>query len=810
MNIQVLTSLEYQRIRSALVDRAASGPGRALAATLSPAASQSEAEDALACVAEALAVRLSASGWPTIRFETLEEVLEIARTAGAVLEALPLLDCAAALRVAGRIATFFRTPERAERYPLLAARAALLLTDKDFVARVERSFEPSGEVRDEASTALRGIRQKMRRRQGEVSRRLEGMGRAVGGPAEETLVTLRGGRYVLSLPATGRRRINGIVHDRSATGKTVYLEPLEIVELNNSLAEIAADERIEIHRILRELSDWVRNHADQLAATEGVLAELDEIGARARLAADLKAVTPQLDRRAGSLRIVKGRHPLLQLAGGRAVVPLDLELSAGARALVISGPNMGGKTVVLKTAGLLVLMAMSGLYVPAADGTILPWVDEIFVDIGDQQSLEFDLSTYAGHLRTMEAILRAATAQSLVLIDELGAGTDPDEGAALGMALLGEIAARGSLCITTTHLGAFKAFAANTPSFRNAAMEHDPETLAPTYTLNIGLPGRSHAFELAKRERWPAPVLEQARACLSEDRLRTETLLTQIQEQRANLRAEWERAAQESARLARAREEAARLSDELQEKLAAVAIEKALEEDRRLRELKRMLTAVKERIRCFEETERSISAEQERQWVHAQEREAAALRKTAPEVPRRASDGGRRSLTLGELAERRTAYSRSLGLDVKLGEREQDGERIWVYHRGLKVRVPITDLAQSDETEAHEARETVPLNMPGEAATRAAEHETVSGEVDLRGQDRESCLRELDRFLDRVYLAGLTRVRIVHGKGTGVLRRAVQEFLRVHPHIQSCREGEAGEGGWGVTIAFLKSAAGKK
>ncbi|MCK4302755.1 MAG: Smr/MutS family protein, partial [Candidatus Eisenbacteria sp.] len=613
--------------------------------------------------------------------------------------------------------------------------------------------------------------------------------------------------------------------DCSATGKTVYLEPLSVVEVNNNLAELEADERIEIHRILREMTAWVREHMAQLADTQDVLARLDELSARARLAEDLGGSMPRLERSGGILRIVRSRHPLLLLgrssdgasaatsnrterSAGREVIPLDLCLEGNTKALVISGPNMGGKTVVLKTVGLLVLMAISGLFVPAADGTVIPWVDEIFVDIGDEQSLDFDLSTYAGHLRNMEAILARATSRSLVLIDELGAGTDPDEGAALGLALLEEIGKRSCPCIATTHLGAFKAFASAAPGFANGAMEHDPETLAPTYTLQVGLPGRSHAFELARREGWSRSILQNASKLLSGDQVRTESLLTQIQRQREMLREEREQLRQEREELAEIRAESQRLSDALQEKIDLVQVEKAIEEDRRLQGLQRLLREVKERILQLEASEEVPDLSALRRWVHQQEREASALKKTQKRVVRRAGQTGARMLSPQELTPGRRAYSRSLGIEVTVAKCEQDTGRCWVLHKGLRVQVPVSDLAQPEAAERTEVpKSPVVIQTAGTEATREAAAEIVSFEVDLRGMDLETCLCQLDLYLDRAILTGLTVVRIIHGKGAGVLRRGVKQFLEAHRFVSSSRDGEPGEGGWGVTIAFLRPAS---
>lgn len=807
MNVHAVEALEFARVRELLCQRASSASGKILADRLEPLTDLAAVRTRLETVGEIVALRLKEPQWPSLTFPSLEEALLRVSVAGAVLEPDPLLAVAEALRLAARVARFFRPPEQRESWPRLTAIADRLLVEKDFPRRIEQSFEPSGELRDAASATLRSIRTQIRRSRQSVSARLEGMSRNLRGSGEDSFVTLRAGRYVVSAATTERGRLKGIVHDRSASGKTVYLEPLEIVELNNALAELDADERIEVHRILRELTGWVREHAAPLGETQEALAQLDELNARAALAEDLEAVAPAIDERGSVLRIVKGRHPLLHLVADRAAIPLELTLEGDHKVLIISGPNMGGKTVVLKTAGLLTLMALAGLFVPAADGSVLPWVDEIFVDIGDEQSLEGDLSTYAGHLRNMQAILGESSLRSLVLIDELGAGTDPDEGAALGMALLEEVGRRGCLCVATTHLGALKAFAAENVGFQNGAMEHDPETFSPTYTLHVGLPGRSHAFELARREGWSGEILACARRFLAGDRVQTEALLAQIQAHRQEARAQLERASAEREKLEASRDEFRRLSKALQAKMDTVRIEKAIEEDRRLRDVRRMLHEVKTRAAQVEDASAPAQAASVRKWVHEREREIAALEKTRPPVPLRPGAGRGGRLTAQELVPGNTAYSHSLGVDVILGGREASGDRIWVEHKGVRVRVSVADLAPARSPAPAAGPAPIVLHSDAMDAAREAAPDVVSAEVDLRGLDREACLQKLDLYLDRATLAGLSRVRIIHGKGTGVLHREVGRFLEGHAQVVSHRGGENAEGGWGVTIAFLREGA---
>ncbi|MCK4412486.1 MAG: Smr/MutS family protein [Candidatus Eisenbacteria sp.] len=810
MNEHALETLEFDRIRELLAERTASDPGRERAEAVAPLKDPDAARWWLDAVGEVVTLQVTGRGWSPIAFPDVRPLLARARVAGAVLEAPDCLAVGQMLRLASRVAERLRGEEAGRAYPCFAGLARELLNDPAFAERVERCFEPSGELSDRASPDLRRIRRGLRRSQRQVSARLEEMARTVRGSGEDSFVTLRGGRYVISVAAAEKRRLGGIVHDRSATGKTLYVEPLEIVEVNNRLAEQEADERQEIRRILGELSAWIHEHAEQLSRTATLLAQFDELNARGRLARELDASCPELDASAERLRIIGARHPLLLRAIGERTVPLDVELGGERRGLVISGPNMGGKTVVLKTVGLLCLMARAGLFIPARDGAVIPWIDELFVDIGDEQSLDADLSTYGARLRHMRAMLAGATRRSLVLIDELGAGTDPEEGAALGEALLAGIGRRGSFCVVSTHHGAFKAFAAETPGFENAAVDHDPATLRPTYRLRVGLPGRSHAFELARREAWPEETLAAAERLLSREAARVEELLARIEQQREALSQEQQRLNAQQFSAEAERERFHQMAQALEEKLAAVAAEKAVAEDQRLREVRELLQVLRGKLEELEQSPPPESRRSLRCWFHAREREAAAWAREQRPLSRPEPPGGGAPLTFADLAPGRRAFSRSLGVPVEVRVAESD-RRVWVEHRGVRIALPAADLL---EPAAGAAPEADPERTRRIATSYADIQEVVQGEVrgeiDLRGVTAAECRTRLDLYLDRALLAGYPQVRIIHGKGTGTLRREVRCLLESHDQVRTFRDGEGPEGGWGVTIALLgeRGAAG--
>ncbi|MBD3235408.1 MAG: hypothetical protein GF330_01730 [Candidatus Eisenbacteria bacterium] len=820
MNAHALEALEFGRIRALVARRCASDVGRERAERIAPLAEQATIDLVLDGVAEAHALQISEPDWDEIACPDVREALRRCMVEGAVLDAADLVQIGRFLEIAARIPRFFTPRGGARRHPVLGALADRLLVDPAFARRITRSFEPSGEVRDEASTALRRVRRDLRRLRQSVSARLEELSQRFRTPGEESHVTLRGGRYVLSLAAAEKRQLPGIVHDRSSTGKTLFVEPLDLIDANNDLAEMEAQERAEIHRILRELSDWVRERHAALRETAEALGELDEYAARARLARDLQATRPSLEEASRTLHIVRGRHPLLFLAIGDRTVPLDLTLEGARRGMVISGPNMGGKSVVLKTVGLLTVMAQSGLFVPAGEGTTLPWCDEIFVDIGDEQSLDSDLSTYAARLRNMRAALTAASRRSLVLLDELGAGTDPAEGAALGQALLAEIGRREAFCVATTHLGAFKAFAAKQTGFENAAMEYDPQTLGPTYRLLTGVPGRSHAFELAEREGWPQEQLEAARVFLPAPDAQADELLARIEEELRELREARAEVASKEQRLTADRESYRRLSGNLKRRMSELRIERAMEEDRRIREARGLLAELRARWTRAEAQRPVADPAEERQWFHERERALAEMERTRPPVPRRESPPATEPLAADQVQPGREVFARSLGVPVKILERAAGGKRVWVDHRGVRVVVPAGDLVRLPERSEQEPPAAPAQNRPaartahaspgtGAGALQEELSDSVRGEIDLRGLSREECLAQLDLYLDRALLAGYPQVRIIHGKGTGTLQREVQAYLKKHRHVRAQRGGEAHEGGWGVTIAMLGESEGR-
>ncbi len=804
MDSKTLRTLEYHKILDALAAYAAFPPSADLARRLRPASSVREARERLALTEEARTLlsgsNLTIGGARDIRLP----VEKAAR--GAALEPHELLDIKATLTAARTLA---RALERLEaQYPLLADLAAQLPPPLGLIDAVTRTISERGEVLDTASPELGRIRRSLQTTRDRLMSRLQ---RLISDPKiapylQDALITMRGGRYVIPLQADFKGRVKAIVHDQSASGATLFVEPLGVVELNNQYRELQLAERDEVRRVLAELSRRVGDAAPELQQTVRVIARLDLAFAAAKYAEDLRAAPPVLRpirprkgrAHPGSrIRLREARHPLLD---PETVVPIDVELDPQTYALVITGPNTGGKTVALKTVGLLTLMAQSGLHIPAAPGSELSVFRSVFADIGDEQSIEQSLSTFSGHITNINRILRRAGRRSLVILDELGAGTDPQEGAALARAILDYLLARGVTTLVTTHHPELKAYAYNTPGVVNASVEFDLETLRPAYRLTIGLPGRSNALAIARRLGLPQEIIAAARADLHPDELRADGLLDEIHRQR-------EAARQARAAAEEARREAERLRDELERRLERIEDERreALEAARR--EAEARLEALQAEL---EQVRRALKRARQPLDVIEQARETlqAAREELLPPVESRRPPRAPARRRPAPPALRPGLRVRVPQLDAQGVVLSLDEEQAEVQVGMLRVRVRRAELqAAAEEAETVSGE---PAASAGSAPPSAQASAPESGlapspgvELDLRGQRVDEALEELERYLDAAYLAGLPWVRIIHGRGTGRVRAAVRDALRRHPHVDSWEPGGENEGGDGVTVAKL-------
>ncbi|MDK2784980.1 MAG: mismatch repair protein MutS2 [Bacillota bacterium] len=658
---------------------------------------------------------------------------------------------------------------------------------------LRRSVASAEDLADEASPELLRLRREKKRLVNAIRSQLEEMVRspAVQKYLQEPIITMRGDRYVLPVKQEWRQHVPGVVHDQSASGATLFIEPLTVFQLGNSLREIEAQERHEVERVLGELARRVGEQAEGIGLLVAKLARLDFIMAKGRLAAAQDAVRPYLNSE-GRLNIRLGRHPLL----GAEAVPISLPLGQAFRILVVTGPNTGGKTVTLKTVGLFALMHQAGLHVPAAPDTELPVYDRIFCDLGDEQSIEQSLSTFSSHMKNIVGILAECTQRSLVLLDELGAGTDPAEGAALAKAILEHLAKVGVSVIATTHYSELKVFAYSHPGIENASVEFDPVTLKPTYRLLIGLPGRSNAFEIAARLGLPEPLVSRARAFLSQADVRADDLIRSLEEKRLYLEK-----LQKDAEAART--EAERLKNEWEAKRAAFEAQKD-ELLRRAkgeavstlnyarREAERIIRELRAASSNLIEKERMLVAQQARQRLtEAQERVRHSLAEEGKVA------GGKEAVGHTEFKAGQTVFIPHLNLTGTLLNDPDANGNVRVQVGVLKVDLNTSQLRlQEGEKKRREERSL--------GALAASKARSISPELDLRGLTVGEAEYRVEKYLDDAHLAGLEKVRLIHGKGTGALRQAVQNLLARHPHVESFSLADYREGGTGVTVAVLK------
>jgi DNA mismatch repair protein MutS2 len=809
MDRKHLNTLEYPRILDRLAQHVSFSAGRALALSLEPSPVFVEVQQRLQETREARHLLDTHGG---LSLGGARDVRPLAQNAkrGAILQPVDLLDIAGTVQVGRRVQRVLGRLQG--QAPLLADIASRIEPCEGLADEIDRCISDQGEVVDHASERLARLRREMRTAH---DRLLDRLNRMVANPRnvaylQESLITQRGGRYVIPIKADFKGRIPGIVHDTSASGATLFIEPLSVVETGNQWRELQIEEQKEVARILGELSALVAGLADELAWTVEALAELDLAMAKGRYAHALDASEPTLvpferhekgsakGRKAKSqsstaefqhpgsvLDLRQARHPLL---APEKVVPIDVRLEDDYFILVITGPNTGGKTVSLKTVGLMAAMAQSGLHLPVAEGSALSVFEGIYADIGDEQSIEQSLSTFSSHLNNIVRILDSANDRSLVLLDELGAGTDPVEGSALARAILSHLLERRMTTLVATHYSELKAYAHTTAGVENASVEFDIETLAPTYRMQIGLPGRSNAFAIAERLGLSVELVRAARALISPEELETESLLAEIQEAHREAVAARDAAWMAQRRVAeQERQLAARLAAIEGERLSLLGETRA--------EARRELAAVREEIEALRSElsdRQSLSTLGEAWLAQAQARLDEQEKSVPPPPPPRPPEV---VILPGEVVVGDTVWIRGLSTTGQVTAVEGDTAEVQVGNFG--VRVQRSDLERRGRAETRELEPMVVSVAPRPA---------LSVELDLRGKRVEEVVPQLDKYLDDAFLAGMPFVRIVHGKGTGTLRQVVRNQLRDHPLVKSHRAGEQGEGGSGVTIAYLSEA----
>jgi DNA mismatch repair protein MutS2 len=795
-------ALEFDRIREALAEQSSTRLGRARAMALAPSADADEVRRRLATTGEAVTYEQAGGSLGLDAPEDLEESLALVTTGDEPLAPLALLGVARFLDAVQQVAASVgrahgdRRDHDAGGFPTLAGIARGAASFAAEIAGIRRAILPSGDVADHASPALRDIREALRRQRAKLRSTLEGLTRDAAKYLQDQIVTDRNGRYVVVVRAEHRGAVPGIVHGSSGSGASLYLEPLATVELNNDVVALTEREREEIHRILLGLTNALRRRQDELDALVATAAELDELHAKARLAARLGAVAPAIVEGAG-VELLGARHPLL--ASARAI-PSDLTVAPPTNALVISGPNTGGKTVALKAFGLLALMAQSGLFIPVEAGSRLGPFQSIFADIGDEQSIAASLSTFSAHVANLVAMERALDPPALVLLDEVGGGTDPSEGGALGAAVIDHFRRRGATVIATTHDDALKSYAATTAGVRSAGFGFDPATYAPTYRLIYDAPGRSLGLEIAARLGLPDAVIADARARRSGRESQLAAHLALVDRQLADV---------EDQRRAIARDRQA-----LDAQRTSL-----LERESRLTEREDVL---RKRLDAkLNEHLRTARAEVDAVVTRLKQK-ADALTGSAA-TPRGAAIstgdvGGLRSEAREALGaiEHANALTAEVPDDASLAAPPSEGDRVFVTT--IAADGIVRSVGKTIEVEVHGKRLRVPLSAlrrSGAAAggpaaparggqTRAVVQATAAAELVLIGSTVDDAVDRAEKFLDAALLADERRLRVVHGHGTGKLREALRSFFRRHPLVASVAAAPANEGGDGATIVVLK------
>jgi DNA mismatch repair protein MutS2 len=796
--------LEFDKLRELLRLRTTCTPGRRAVNALEPGIKRAPLDSVFALIREAAEWLRAGRELGFGALADPQSWLERIEGPGMALEPGEFLDASSLLETSGWLRQQFR--EEAVKFPLLAARAAALGDFRDVHTAIRRCVLPNGEINDDASPALRRIRASITETRGTIQRSLKQILRARNAEAGEDYVTLRNDRFVIPVRAEHRRNLPGVVHGASATGQTVFMEPFETVESNNQLVQLGEDEAAEILRILRELTEKLQRIREPLLAAAGTIAELDSVFARARFARDFDAAMPEFSA-TNELRLESARHPVLEdklRKENRAIVPLTLTLGGEERVLVISGPNTGGKTVALKTTGMAALAAQSGIPV-AAQRAVLPLFDTILVDIGDEQSIAADLSTFSAHMLNLKTMLQEATPNSLVLVDEMGTGTAPEEGAALAVALLDEFRAKNCIVLATTHHDRLKTYASTTPGVVNAAVEFDDVNLRPTYRLMVGVPGGSSGIAIAQRLGIATGIIERARS-----------LLTPESREAADLISYLHRSRDELDRMQRQMTAERHALEEERKKLRSEWIER---QQRRIKELEAQFAEMQKRFdenvaRVLEAVkERELRAQMEKtarrkmQDVRGEARDElnAAVVQTISDSQ---ADLGVHAASIEAISADRLqsgAKIRVRGFSKPVVLRRIDGSSAEIEAGPLRMKVALDEIT-SVEVAAPGAKSSSPsAKLQSVTLTSRRGESSASDEINVIGMTVEEATDRLDKFLDNAALAHIGRIRIIHGHGTGALRKGIGAFLASHPLVEKHSFETEEHGGKAITIVELQS-----
>lgn len=785
MQQRVLKILEFHKVKEQVLEHASSSLGRNLVNELVPSTNLEEVLRMQEETDEATSVIRLKGNVPLGGIFDIKPHIKRADIGG-MLSPQELVQISSTIHASRMIRKFVEDLLEEElKLPHLAELTSQIVVLSDLEEAIRMAIDDNGAVLDSASDLLRSLRNQLRAKESKVRERLESMIRSSNAQKmlSDAIVTIRNDRFVIPVKQEYRGHYGGIIHDQSSSGQTLFIEPQSIVQLNNEVQEIRVKEQLEIERLLIELSGRVAESSSELTIIVKVLAQVDFLFAKARFGRKIKASKPKMNDE-GRISLFKARHPLIPMD---EVVANDVYLGKDFSTIVITGPNTGGKTVTLKTVGLCTLMAQAGLQIPALDGSEMAVFASVFADIGDEQSIEQSLSTFSSHMVNIVDILNEVDFQSLVLFDELGAGTDPQEGAALAISILDEVYKRGARVIATTHYPELKAYGYNREGVINASVEFDIETLSPTYKLLIGVPGRSNAFEISKRLGLKENVIEMARSYVSADSNQVEGMIAALEENRVQAEKELEEAHSFL-------KDAEKLHTDLQKQMAEyynkkdVLVEKAKEKAQLI--VEKAKTEADEIIHQLRKMQIEKQAEvKEHELIEAKKRLEEALPKTKQAKKAVSTASQKHVLKPGDEV-------KVLSFNQKGHLLEQVSEKEWQVQIGiLKMKVNEQDLQY---IKSEKVVETRPM------ATVKGKDFHVSLELDLRGERFEDALVRVEKYIDDALLAGYPRVSIIHGKGTGALRQGVQEYLRNHRSVKRIRFGDAGEGGTGITVVEFK------
>ncbi|MCK9216831.1 MAG: endonuclease MutS2 [Firmicutes bacterium] len=796
MNERTLKVLEYQKIIEILAEYTVSNLGKEIALELKPSSNIYEVKEWLQETDEAVEIILKKGNIPLEGIYDIRTTLKRAEL-GTILENGELLKISDTIAGIKKVKAYMKEDKDNDLYPIINDLINLLVNLDDIAKSINTVVLNEDEISDRASPELFSIRKKIKDMNARIREKLNNIITSVSYQKflQEQIITIRNGRYVIPVKQEFKGSLSGIVHDQSSSGATLYIEPMIIVEMNNDLKQLKLKETDEVNKILLQLSKAISEKNQEIRTNLDILTTLDFIFAKAKFSLDLKCFKPIVNN-SGWINLKKARHPLL---AAEIVVPIDVHLGETFNILVITGPNTGGKTVSLKTVGLLVLMSQSGLFIPAAEGSEVSLFDYVFADIGDEQSIEQSLSTFSSHMKNIVSILNDVTEKSLVLLDELGAGTDPTEGAALAIAILEVLRSKQIKAIATTHYSEIKAYALITPDLSNGSVEFDIETLRPTYKLSIGNPGKSNAFEISKKLGLNEGIIEKAKEFMTKDKIKFEDIIVSLEESRK--KAEEERSISEKLRY-----EAELMNQEASKRLNRINAQKENLIKNAHEEAKRIIESQKSELNIIMEELKEAMKKEAKEKLNTARKAELSLKRIENKAQNNLDNLAfkkfknhmpPKNLKLGDLV-------RIIKLDKKgnvLSLPDENGN-LTVQVGIMKVNANISDLKlekdNKNEIFKEEYKEYINRKRGGIRDTN------IPLEVDLRGKTLDEALLDVDKYLDDVYLTNIKSVTLIHGKGTGVLRSGITQLLKNHPHVKSYRTGGYYEGGFGVTIVEIK------